>query len=172
MALSPFVYPSTWVPLWPHDVLFTAIARVTPAAGTLVAANDDAHYMPVLFPNPATLESISFAAANGTGNYDLGFYDSSLAKIASSGSTAMTAAGVKTLSLSGYRVQSERVYYAALALSSTSGQVYRVNIAAAAQMLEAIGWGHEASALPLPATATPVTTTGYTVWPFFAFGIR
>lgn len=144
------------------------------AAGTIVTVANHAHYIPVIFPKSCTLYAVYFAAANGTGNYDLGLYDGeTLALITSTGSTAMTAAGVKTLSLSDYRVKGGKLYYAALALSSTTGQVYRPAYGAApTPAMIAAGWGMEASALPLPATATPVTTTAYTVCPFFGFGIR
>jgi hypothetical protein len=80
--------------------------------------------LPVVFPYPCQLYSIAFVAVNGTGNYDLGLYDGySKVRIASSGTTAMSAAGAKTLSSSpDMRVDPGKLYYAALALSSGSGR--------------------------------------------------
>jgi len=171
---KPVLLPDPWIPAWPHTEIVTLHgAQADLVAGTLVAAANDAHYVPVIFPKSCTLYAMYFAAANGTGNYDLGLYDSSFAKIASTGTTAMSAAGLKTLSLSDYRVSGGRIYYCALSLSSTSGQVYRPNYGSNARdALIAGGWGMEASAVPLPSTMTPTTATAYTVIPAFAFGIR
>lgn len=142
------------------------------AGGGLANANNDAHYLPVTFPCDAVLYALRFAATNGTGNYDLGLYDSSLSLIASSGSTAMTAAGVKSLTLPEIRVRAGELVYAALALSSTSGSVLRFQVTTGGNF-GAFGWGYQASALPLPATATPVDSpTAYTIIPVFAFGVR
>jgi len=126
-------------------------------------------YLPVMFPANATLYAIRFHAANGTGNYDLGLYDEFLTLVASTGSTAMSAAGVKSLTLPEYRVQAGRIYYAALAISSTSGQIVRWAITARDGV--AVGVGQQATALPLPDPAVPVTLTTAVI-PIFAFGVR
>ncbi len=149
----------------------TALGSAAPsiAAAVWPTANR-AFYVPVIFPYPCTLTSVSFIAGNGTGNYDLGLYDGySKAKLASTGSTAMTAAGTKTLTFSSpIRSDAGRLYYAAVTLSSTSGTAIRVNTAIV--LLIAAGFAQESS-LPLNATMTPVTiASAYT--PFVVFGIR
>jgi hypothetical protein len=128
-------------------------------------------YMPIIFRYPATLTSISFIAGNGTGNYDLGFYDGySKVKYQSSGSTAMTATGGKTLTFTQpIRVDAGRVYFGALALSSTSGTAFK----SAAPVANCImcGLGEQTSSLPLPSTAAPVTATSAYA-PLFIIGVR
>lgn len=142
------------------------------AGGGLVTANNDAHYLPVTFPVDCTLYALRFAATNGNGNYDVGLYNSSLSLLYSSGSTAMTAAGIKTLTLPEVRVRAGELFYAALGLSLTTGSVLRFQVTTGGNF-GAFGWGYEASAVPLPATATPVDSpTAYTIVPVFAFGVR
>lgn len=164
------VLPDPWVP----DLFYRKsryMAGFSSLTGTVVSVANHAHYVPVWFPADATLYALSFAASNGTGNYDLGLYNAGLERLGSTGSTAMTATGVKTLTLPELRVQAGEVYYCALAMSSTSGAAVRIaNVTGG--WYPAFGWGMEASALPLPATATPVSTTAYSVVPVFAFGIR
>jgi hypothetical protein len=140
------------------------------ASGAWPSANR-AIYIPVIFPFPCQVYSIAFAATNGTGNYDLGFIDGyTKGKIASSGSTAMTAAGAKTLTFTtDIRVDPGKVYYAALALSSASGTVTRSNSGLPSMI--SLGMGQEAAALPLPSTITPVTVAS-AYMPLIAFGVR
>jgi hypothetical protein len=138
--------------------------------GTWPIANK-ALYVPVIFPVPATLTSIAMIAFNGTGNYDLGFCDGYTKKrIASSGSTAMTAAGMKKLTFATpIRVDAGRLYYGALALSSASGNVWRSNYSIAACI--AAGMGEQVTALPLPDPIVPATVLA-AYMPIFVFGIQ
>ena len=138
-------------------------------SGALITLANRACYVPVIFPCDVTVYSLMFQAANGTGNYDLGLYDGNLNLMTSSGSTAMSAAGTKTLSIPNWRIRGGTLYYAALSFSSISGQLIR-------WQNSALGWGAggvgaENSALPLPSTATPVVAIE-TVIPVFAFGVR
>lgn len=170
-SASPAVrLPDPYIPEYPWTEISAMGSFSSISDGTLVASNNDAHFVPVIFPCAATVYSISFAATNGTGNYDIGLYDNTLARIVSSGSTAMSAAGVKTLSCN-VRVEAGLTYWAALAFSSTSGQTMRP-LYSATLPLRTMLWGFQASALPLPSTATPVTTTAYQVAPILAFGVR
>lgn len=142
------------------------------AGGGLANANNDAHYLPITFPVDCTLYAMRFAATNGNGNYDVGLYNSSLSLMYSSGSTAMTAAGIKTLTLPEVRVRAGELYYGALGLSLTTASVLRLQVVTGGNF-GAFGWGYEASAVPLPSTATPVDSpTAYTIVPVFAFGVR
>lgn len=170
LTTRPSRLPDPWIPSTIADELTSILILSALGTGTIVATNNDAHFVPIVPPCDAILYSMSFAAANGTGNYDLGLYDASLSLLASSGSTAMSASGIKTLSLPNIRVRAGELYYAAAAFSSSSAQVFRPNYAVG--QAKGSGWGFQASALPLPSTATPVTTTNYSVIPIFAFGIR
>jgi hypothetical protein len=129
-------------------------------------------YVPVIFRYPATITSISFIAGNGTGNYDLGFYDGySKLRMASTTSTAMTAAGGKMLTFTQpLRVDAGRLYYGALAISSTGGTHIRTNTGSVANAI-LCGMGEQTSALPLPSTMAPVTVVAATA-PVFVFGVR
>lgn len=162
--------PALFMPLYPH-VLATFDGNFTMALNNFGTTNK-AIYIPCYFPDAATLFSISFYAGNGTGNYDLGLYDRDCsARLFSTGSTAMTAAGGKTLTFTNdYRVGAGDLLFAALALSSATGQCLRLN-AGSAQSLRGIGCGVQTSALPLPATATPATTDAAFA-PAFLFGVR
>lgn len=163
--------PDSFVPPIYPELQALSSSGTAISSGGLTTANL-AYYVPIFFLYPAQIYSLSFAASNGTGNYDLGLYDGySKNRIQSTGSTAMTAAGVKTMTLTtDYRVDAGKLYYAALALSSTSGTVWRW-VPASVTSLIGGGFGQQASALPLPSTMTPVTATA-TVIPLFVFGVR
>ena len=140
------------------------------AAGALAGANNTATYVPIWLPCDAVIYELRFRAANGTGNYDLGIYDKDFNRIASTGSTAMSASGTKTLSLSNRYVKGgELAFYAALALSSTSGTILRCNGTVARWRMS--GVLQQLTALPLPNPATPISPTD-TVIPVFALGVR
>jgi hypothetical protein len=162
---ADFYIPDIYMDLAGYAGQTTHSATVWPTANKAI-------YVPIIFRYPATLTSISFIAGNGTGNYDLGFYDGySKVRMASTTSTAMTAAGGKTLTFSQpLRVDAGRLYYGALALSSTSGSTFRTNTGAVNFSI-LCGMGEQTSSLPLPATAAPVTAT-VTYAPLFIFGVR
>lgn len=165
--------PDPWIPHWPYDELRAFHGASALANSTFVAAGNDAHYLPVVFPSDATLYALRFIGGNATGNYDLGFYNADFTRLASKGSTAL-AASIQELTLPEIRVRGGCLYYAALSLSSTSGQVIRYGYGLTSSINNLRGVGHfmEASALPLPATGTPVQTTLYGAPAVFAFGIR
>jgi len=159
--------PDPYLPWSPHwEVL--AFAAAVPASAALIGSNNRAIYVPFYLPVSATVYALSFVATNGTGNYDIGLYDSTFARLASSGSTAMTAAGIKTLSTS-LRLGAGKVFYAAFAFSLTTGTIQRW--APGLRSVINAGLFQENSALPLPATATPVRITE-TNMPLFALGVR
>jgi hypothetical protein len=162
--------PDPWIP-FQATVMAGLMTAVATATGTLVATNNDAHFWPVTPPESAILYALRFWAANGTGNYDLGLYDSNLNLLVSSGSTAMTASGVKELALPELEVDAGELVYAAIALSLTTGQTLR-NSYTIAGMTRAIGHGVVASGLPLPNPATPDSAAAYSLSPIFAFGVR
>jgi hypothetical protein len=162
--IADFYIPSIYVDLAAYSTQAAHTAAVWPSANKAI-------YVPIIFPYPATITSIGFFAGNGTGNYDLGFYDGySKARLASTGTTAMTATGAKTLTFTQpLRVDAGRLYYGGLALSSTSGTAGSHSVLTANCII--CGLAQEVSALPLPATMTPtVATSAYA--PVFIFGVR
>lgn len=164
------VLPDPWFPEEPHLALRKLLAPSGLSQGTLVSVANHAHYWPITMPCDAVLYAIRFAGANALGDYDLGLYGPDLGRIASKGATAL-AATVQELSLADIRVRAGETYFAAISFSLATAQVTR-EIYSAGGFGEMVGWGHEASAHPLPATATPVTTTSYATFPVFAFGVR
>jgi hypothetical protein len=160
-------------PIWVPDSLYENQAGGLESTGTFptaLAANQ-AMYCPVTFPCDATIYNVSFVATNGTGNYDLGLYDASYRRLASTGSTAMSAAGVKTLTFPDIRVKAGTTLYVGVVWSSISARmICQANTTVV--IMTALGIAEEASALPLPATATPVMVAAATRIPLFTFGIR
>ena len=137
------------------------------ATGSWNAANR-ALYTPVIFPCDATLYALNARSNSATGNYDLGLYDPDMNRIASKGSTANAAAKI-TLTLPEVRVYAGYTYWQALVFSSTSS-FYR-SIVDDTLMAIAMGLAMEDSALPLPATMTPVLSTTTQI-PLHSFGVR
>lgn len=160
---DPYFDERSWYPA-------VAVAGVSWALGTWSGAANRAYYVPHVFPVRCTLYALRFAAGNGTGNYDIGVYNAAGTRLASSGSTAMTAAGVKTLSLADIAVTAGTLLYAAIALSSTSGSSSRVAFSPISATIN-VGQMEESSALPLPATMTPVISTNASL-PIFVWGVR
>lgn len=152
------------------DATLVTTTFVAPTANVWPATNR-AIYVPQSFPTDCTIYSISFAANNGSNNYDLGLYDGNLNKIASSGSTAMSAAGVKTLTFSDYRVYAGNIIYGALVLSGTAGSVLNMQLTVAIPS-QTFGWAQEAlGSTALPSSMTPAVPAS-TYVPIFAFGVR
>lgn len=137
-------------------------------AGTWSNSANRAMYVPCVFPVRCQVYALRFYGGNTTGNYDLGVYDENFNRLASKGSTALAAA-VQELSLN-ISIPAGGLLYAALALSSTSGSIGRISLANA-WPAESAGCASEDSALPLPATATPVASL-IPSFPVFAWGIR
>ena len=167
----PFQLPDPYIQEYPYSLIFRIQLTVPMTNGAVTSVTNRAVYVPMIFPCDATLYAIRFVATNGTGNYDLGFYKSDLTRIASSGITAMTAAGVKSLTLSEVRVFGGDLYYSALWLSSTSGQVIRYANTATVTTLNNLGFAQETNAAGLPATATPATQSDLPT-PQFFYGVR
>lgn len=166
---SPMTLPDPWIPWEPYNAIRSTITLSSMGHGTIFASNNDSILVPFTLPCDATLYRLSFFAANGTGNYDLALYSSELARLASTGSTAMTAAGVKSLTIPEMRFKGGSVLFAALALSNTLGQVLR--IVGNLSQQRGFGVGFQASALPLPDPYVP-TTPALAGTPLFAFGVR
>ena len=164
-----FYIPNPW---HPDEFFVSQVYQLNWGLSSGIAwpAANRAIYAPVSFPADCTLYSISFRAQNGSDNYDLGFYHASGTRLAASGSTAMSAAGVKTLALPEIRVFAGEQYYGALVISGTTGQIYGRTPATAP--LTIVGVGQEAlGGTALPATMTPAAPAS-AVYPLFWFGVR
>lgn len=164
------VLPDPWIP-WQEASDTTAVATLTGiASGTIIGTNNDAMYVPVVFPCDATVYALRMAGTNTTGNYDIGFYDAALNRLASKGSTAMAAA-ILELTIADMRVRAGELYYAAASFSNTGATIIRINWAAGGWQ-RGVGYGLQASGHALPNPGVPGTVGALAVAPLFAFGVR
>lgn len=163
------ILPDPYVPI-DRYLQGRSFGTLTLGNNQLITSANDAVFTPVVFPCDALVYSCSFVAGNGTGNYDLGFYGPDRNLLASTGSTAMSALGLKTLSFGrDIRVYGGILYWVAIALSNTAGQIFRFT--GVGGNWDALGHGMVASAIPLPSTATIVNTRRYAL-PLVSFGVR
>ena len=148
------------------------VGTPTSAAWT---SNNRAFYMPLYVPQPVVVVKLwVLNGATASGNIDLGLYTRGAggpaSLLTSSGSTAQSGTSVVQEVDITDQVLSPGTYYVALAHSSTVGTVYRTQIGNAAKA-QSTGICMQASALPLPATATPVVTTVSDI-PIFGVSLR
>jgi len=132
------------------------------------AVANQASYIPVVFPADATLYALYTRSTSATGTYDLGFFDPDMNRISSNGSTA-NANAILTHTLAEISVLAGYTYWAGLVYSGTTG-FYRSIVDDQFQM-DSMELAQESSALPLPATMTPVRNTTTQI-PIIAFGVR
>jgi hypothetical protein len=125
-------------------------------------------YVPIYFDRPMLITKLFVQnGATSTGNLDVGIYDSTGAsnapgaRLASSGSTAQgTVSTVQEFDITDLQV-GRGVYYAAMAGSSGTATYWSQTFNVVTYM-GMLGCLQEATALPLPATATAVAcTTAY-----------
>lgn len=165
------ILPDPWLPIQPlHELRSSSGMGAIPQSGTIVVTNNDALYCPVFFPCDAIIYALRIAGTNTSGNYDIGFYDAALNRIASKGSTAMANATLE-LSLPNLRVKGGVLYYAAFAFNNNAATIVRAawSIAGGARVT---GVGLQASGFALPNPGVPATSASVGVYPIFAFGVR
>lgn len=110
-------------------------------------------YVPVAVLSRVIVVGLWYANSSGTaGTYDIGLYNDAGTRLLSSGSTSKIGTETEVVWDCTDTTIGPGVYYLALALSNTGDQVFRANCAA--PLPAAIGCFTEASANPLPATAT------------------
>lgn len=128
-------------------------------------------YFPVTIQAPVVFTHACVAnGATASGNVDIGLYDDAWNRLTSTGSTAQSGTGtVQVIDITDILVPPGR-YYIALALSSATGTV-QANASGNAMLGASMGWAQEASALPLPSTATPARYA-QTFAPWFGFSRR
>ena len=136
--------------------LITHEESTSPVSGNYPAANR-AFYIPFRLDAADTFVKLFVAnGATASGNIDVGVYSESGTRLLSTGSTAQS--GTNTLQLfditdtafgPGY-------FYMAIAMDNTTGTVMQSQPGGAARANSIATWGvkQEASAFPLPATAT------------------
>lgn len=141
----------------------------TPGTQSLVdsttwPANNDAIYIPFSVDQDRTITKAYVIVGTSSGNLDFGIYPrTGGAKLVTLGSTAVAAAGVQTLDVADTSIPKGK-YLAALSCSTTAAALGGFNTGAgltagAGALANAIGIKKEASALALPASATPVAPT-------------
>lgn len=128
-----------------------------PAAAAWPNAND-AFYVPFRVPVPVKAVSlITGSGTTGTGNLDGGIYDAAGNLLTSSGSTARTVSVENILNFTDVVLQ-PGLYYMALSHDSTQN-IIRFPMGTNIQFVRAMGVMKQASAFPLPSTATFATAT-------------
>jgi hypothetical protein len=180
------------MPDWPQDVVdFTPYATLStgdencPVADYLSAAGitlsstgvwgvaSAAVYVPILVRTPMTVYQLAWGnGATLSGNVDVGLYDgTSKARLVSTGSTAQ--AGVSALQA--VDVADTPVppglHYLAMAMDNTVGVVNRGQLVSAAPG-RACGMAQQASAFPLPSTATFAALTSVSLVPLVIAAIE
>jgi hypothetical protein len=147
--VSPFV--SAWHPV---------IRGAAPASGAFPSANT-AYYTPLYVPQVAPVRRLFWvngSTVSESYNVDVGIYSDAGGKpgtrLVSSGSTAQGTASVAQFVDVADIALAPGLYWLAITCSSTLATFFRTTTGTGA--LDTIFGFEEASALPLPATATPV----------------
>jgi len=129
-------------------------------ASTAWPANNRAIYVPIEIPD--TMKFDRFWAFNGGtagGNIDLGVYTQDFVLITSTGSTARSGTSViQKINAPAAFALSPGLYYLGCAISVATDSIFQWTLANAVHT-DGCSVYEESSALPLPATATPVTMT-------------
>ena len=150
-----------------------ANAVAAPAEASWPAANR-AIYVPFELEESVTvLKLFIFNGFTVSGNVDLGIYNSVFTRLVSSGSIAQT--GVS--SLQEFDIADTVIgpgqFYLALAVDNIDAILFRWlgTGAVAVELLKSWGLAQEASAFPLPATATPVSVSSDYI-PYVGLSLR
>lgn len=159
---SPFISPIS------REAVGLQIALLAPGLNSAQAypSANLATYVP--FSLSRSIVVTQLWVANGTvaaGNIDIGIYSVDGARLTSLGSTAMAGTSV----LQGSTITNITIgpgqYYLAFACSSTSAHI--LSVTSAAYKIRTLGVYQQASALPLPASATFATNTTPVNLPIF-----
>ena len=127
------------------------VANYATSAGTGAWTANRAVYLPVVVHQPLTLYSICVLVATQNGNVDAGVYNWRGTRIVSNGGVACGAAGTQTIDVADTAL-ARGWYFLAFASDSATAVFY--NSAASAVNINACQVQQQASAYPLPATAT------------------
>jgi len=153
--VSVTINPWSWEAM---DADFRQAATVT-ASTTWPTANT-ARFFPFSVGEPCT--AVKMFVVNGTvasGNLDLGIYDAAGTRLVSTGSTAQSGTSdLQLVDITDIALSPGVIYYAALVMDGTTGTYYRMD-SSSSHGAKSLGLLQMASAFPLPATATMVTTS-------------
>lgn len=145
--------------------LGTFLNATAAASATFPSANR-AYYLPFIVNSPVTITDISvyIGATNGSpgpSNIDVGIYDFSGTKLVSSGAQDTTAWTINTLRTVGITdtVLGRGRFYAAIAADNTTLALFRNSFGGSSAPIS--GQLMQATAYPLPATATFAASTAY-----------
>ena len=158
-----FAFPDPQVHVGTNNLNSVGIygAGTSSASGGWPQSNR-AIFVPFRLTSPFSVSTMWWEnGATATGNVDIGIYTEDGTRLVSSGSTAQTGTNT-TQSVTVTTTQlGPGLFYLALALSSSSGTIFR-NTGGGIQNQRVMGLAQQASAFPLPATATlAVMTTAY-----------
>lgn len=138
--------------------LGVSIATTTPTTSTTWPTANLALYCPIVLDDLMLVKNIIIAnGAAVSGNVDVGIYAADGTRLVSSGSTAQAGTNVSQVFDVTDTQLGPGLYYLAIALDNTTGTVFGKTIVAAIGQLA--GMAQQASAFPLPATATFASLT-------------
>ena len=154
-----------------RQTIFTTTEGVVLASAAWTNANV-AVYMPIVVRHSFPVKQLRIAnLATVSGNFDLGIYDSDTdglpqTRLLSTGSTAQSGANTVQLVDTGTTTLAAGLYYAASVFDNGTATIMAIGVLAhtgfnsgdSPHSLD--GVFQEASAFPLPSTATPVVLTG------------
>jgi hypothetical protein len=116
---------------------------------------DKAVFHPIRISHPVIARKLHWiAGATISGNYDIGLYDATGRRLASSGSTAVPGTGVVVSYDMTDLYLTPQIVYLALALSSATCRYYGWVVSGEGPEMRASGLVSQASAVPLPDSAT------------------
>jgi hypothetical protein len=138
-------------------------AHLTSSSGVGSAAYpaaDRAHFLPFRVNRPTLITKLmAYNGSTASGNIDVGIYSHDGTRLVSTGSTAQSG----TSALQVFDVTDTWLgpgrFYLAVAMDNTTGTLFRATLGST-QIDAGIGLLIEASAFPLPATATFATISG------------
>lgn len=172
MILSPSLGQDEILTLFSPGGALSCVGPVPGFAGTNTwPVANQAMYYPLLVDHALVARTLVWISGTAvSGNYDLGLYDATGKRLASSGSIAVPATNaIIVLDMADLQLEQQLVYVS-LALTSATCQYYGYSLPADTQEMRIAGLLQEAAAVPLPATATFATLSGTVAVPLV--GIR
>lgn len=158
----PPTHINTWTRWLSGNTLRTTASQGTPAAITWATANT-AVFIPMAIPWAFNAQRAFWMNGSTLGNADIGIYTPGGAKLWSAGSTAQSGSSVlQFVTITGGMILNPGAYYLGFVVSGTTTAVGGFLPTAASA--SATGLLQQASALPLPASATfaaPTTPVGF-----------
>lgn len=153
--------PANLVPATPPNVFIGPIPPRDAQDTATIAANQ-AYFAPFTVTRAQTVTQVSYRPSTQSGNIDFGIYDASYNRLASTGSTACPATGaLRTTALTApVTLYPGRLYRGAYAADNATVAMLSGAISASPAVGDANLLSQQASAFPLPATASPSAAAG------------